>query len=271
MVGQFPTILTFAASGKGIVKPMFERRKDRRRNHLTEPRVLFHGGVSTAGKGLILVVEDDHSIADVLRLYLSRAGYGVHVEHDGSRGLTQVATLRPALVLLDVGLPEIDGVEVCRRMRARDDWTPVIFVTARDDEVDRVLGLELGADDYVTKPFSPRELVSRVAAVLRRSSGGVDTAAIDIGRVRLEPGTRVVTVGGRGVDLTATEFDLLAALMRRPGIVFTREQLLSTVWGAAAYGQSRTVDVHVAQLRAKLGDESPIRTHRGVGYSVAKS
>ncbi|KAA1397275.1 response regulator transcription factor [Aeromicrobium ginsengisoli] len=249
---------------------MFERRKDRRQNHLGEPPVLFHGGVSTAGKGLILVVEDDHSIADVLRLYLSRAGYGVHVEHDGSGALTQVATLRPALVLLDVGLPEVDGVEVCRRMRARDDWTPVIFVTARDDEVDRVLGLELGADDYVTKPFSPRELVSRVAAVLRRSSGSVDTASIDIGGVRLEPGTRVVTVDGRGVDLTATEFDLLAALMRRPGIVFTREQLLSTVWGAAAYGQSRTVDVHVAQLRAKLGVDSPIRTHRGVGYSAVR-
>ena len=250
---------------------MFEDRKDRQPNHHPDLPVLFHGGVSTAGKGLILVVEDDQSIADVLRLYLSRAGYGVHVEHDGSRALTQVTTLRPALVLLDVGLPGIDGIEVCRRMRAQDDWTPVIFVTARDDEVDRVLGLELGADDYVTKPFSPRELVSRIAAVLRRSSGSVDASAIEIGDVRLEPGTRDVTVEGRSVDLTATEFDLLAALMRRPGIVFTREQLLSTVWGAAAYGQSRTVDVHIAQLRAKLGEDSPIRTHRGVGYSVVRS
>lgn len=270
MVGPFPTILTFRPPGKGIVKPMFEDRKDHPRNRLPRPHLLFHGSVSTAGKGLVLVVEDDRSIADVLRLYLSRAGYGVHVEHDGSRGLTQVTALRPALVLLDVGLPDLDGVEVCRRMRAQDDWTPVIFVTARDDEVDRVLGLELGADDYVTKPFSPRELVSRVGAVLRRSSGSVDASTLDLGRVRLEPGTREVTVDGRNVDLTATEFDLLAALMRRPGIVFSREQLLSTVWGAAAYGQSRTVDVHIAQLRAKLGDESPIRTHRGVGYSAVR-
>ena len=271
MVGPFPTILTFASVDKGIVKRMFEDRKDHRRNHLRASPVLFHGCVSTVGKGLVLVVEDDRSIADVLRLYLSRAGYGVHVEHDGARGLSQVTTLRPALVLLDVGLPELDGVEVCRRMRSQDDWTPVIFVTARDDEVDRVLGLELGADDYVTKPFSPRELVSRVAAVLRRSSGGADSASLNLGPVHLEPATREVTVGGRGVDLTATEFDLLAALMRRPGIVLTREQLLSTVWGAAAYGQSRTVDVHIAQLRAKLGDESPIRTHRGVGYSAART
>ncbi|MEJ7634539.1 response regulator transcription factor [Aeromicrobium sp.] len=226
--------------------------------------------MSTPGKGLVLVVEDDRSIAEILRLYLARAGYGVHVEHDGPRGLAQVGVLRPALVLLDVGLPDLDGVEVCRQMRARDDWTPVIFVTARDDEVDRVLGLELGADDYVTKPFSPRELVSRVGAVLRRSSGGTDASSLELGPVRLEPGTRQVTVKGTPVDLTATEFDLLAALMRRPGLVFTREQLLSTVWGNAAYGQSRTVDVHVAQLRAKLGKESPIRTHRGVGYSVVR-
>lgn len=270
MVGPFPTILTLQRGRKGCVKRMFGDRKDHRRIHLRASHVLFHGCVSTAGKGLVLVVEDDHSIADVLRLYLSRAGYGVHVEHDGARGLSQVATLRPALVLLDVGLPELDGVEVCRRMRSQDDWTPVIFVTARDDEVDRVLGLELGADDYVTKPFSPRELVSRVAAVLRRSSGGAEAASLNLGPVHLEPATREVTVDGRGVDLTATEFDLLAALMRRPGVVLTREQLLSTVWGAAAYGQSRTVDVHIAQLRAKLGDESPIRTHRGVGYSAAR-
>ena len=270
MAGRFPTRLTLADTGKGRVRRTFGERKDLPGTRRSGPDVLFHGRVSTTGKGLVLVVEDDHAIADVLRLHLSRAGYGVHVEHDGSRGLTQVTALRPALVLLDVGLPDLDGIEVCRRMRAQDDWTPVIFVTARDDEVDRVLGLELGADDYVTKPFSPRELVSRIGAVLRRSSGSVDTSSIDLGPVRLEPGTREVTVEGRGVDLTATEFDLLAALMRRPGIVFTREQLLSTVWGAAAYGQSRTVDVHIAQLRAKLGDESPIRTHRGVGYSAVR-
>jgi DNA-binding response OmpR family regulator len=225
---------------------------------------------TTPAKGLILVIEDEPSIADLLRLYLARAGYGVHVERDGEAGLAQVRALRPALILLDVGLPGADGIEVCRRLRAQDDWTPVIFVTARDDEVDRILGLELGADDYVTKPFSPRELVARIAVVLRRTSGGVGGAALESGSVRLQPAARLVTVDGEPVELTATEFDLLEALLRRPGMVFTREQLLSTVWGAAAYGGSRTVDVHVAQVRAKLGAASPIRTHRGVGYSAVQ-
>ncbi len=220
------------------------------------------------GKGLILVIEDEPSIADLLRLYLARAGYGVHAERDGETGLAQVRTLRPALILLDVGLPGVDGIEVCRRLRAQDDWTPVIFVTARDDEVDRILGLELGADDYVTKPFSPRELVARIAVVLRRTRGSIGGAELENGSLRLHPAARLVTVDGEPVEFTATEFDLLEALLRRPGMVFTREQLLSTVWGAAAYGGSRTVDVHVAQVRAKLGDASPIRTHRGVGYSA---
>jgi DNA-binding response OmpR family regulator len=226
---------------------------------------------SAPAKGLILVIEDEPSIADLLRLYLARAGYGVHVERDGEAGLAQVRSLRPALILLDVGLPGADGIEVCRQLRARDDWTPVIFVTARDDEVDRILGLELGADDYVTKPFSPRELVARIGVVLRRTHGGVGGAALESGSLRLQPAARLVTVDGEPVELTATEFDLLEALLRRPGMVFTREQLLSTVWGAAAYGGSRTVDVHVAQVRAKLGDASPIRTHRGVGYSAVQS
>ena len=236
------------------------------------PAVGFHGPVDPdAPKGLVLVVEDDPAIADVLRIHLSRAGHGVHIERDGLAGLAQVRALRPAVVVLDVGLPGIDGIEVCRRLRAADDWTPVLFVTARDDEIDRVIGLELGADDYVTKPFSPRELVARIASVLRRSSGAVGAGALTAGAVRLEPETRRVTADGQTVELTATEFDLLAALMRRPGTVFTREQLLSAVWGAADYGGSRTVDVHVAQLRAKLGGAAPIRTHRGVGYSVVAS
>jgi DNA-binding response OmpR family regulator len=218
---------------------------------------------------LVLVVEDDAAIADVLRLHLSRAGHGVHVEHDGLAGLAQVRTLRPAAVVLDIGLPGIDGIELCRRLRAADDWTPVLFLTARDDEVDRVVGLELGADDYVTKPFSPRELVARIASVLRRSSGSVGSGAMVVGAVTLHPDRREVTADGQAVELTATEFELLAALMRRPGTVFTREHLLATAWGEADYGGSRTVDVHVAQLRSKLGAASPIRTHRGVGYSAA--
>jgi DNA-binding response OmpR family regulator len=221
------------------------------------------------GRGLICVVEDEPAISDLIRLYLSRAGYGVHVERDGEPALTAIATLHPVAVILDVGLPGLDGIEVCRRMRATQDWTPVLFVTARDDEVDRVLGLELGADDYVTKPFSPRELVARVGSVLRRTHGSPEPdAVLEVGTVRVDVGAHRVTAAGREVELTATEFDLLAFLMRRPGHVFTREHLLSQVWGYAPAASMRTVDVHVAQVRAKLGPASPLRTVRGVGYSA---
>ncbi|MEA9998197.1 response regulator transcription factor [Cryobacterium breve] len=220
-------------------------------------------------KGLVLVVEDDPAIADIERLYLVRAGFTVHLESDGRAGLEQVRRLRPAAVILDVGLPGLDGIEVCRAMREAGDWTPVLFVTARDDEVDRVLGIELGADDYVTKPFSPRELVARVKGIVRRSSGLIGDTVLRVEDVTLDPATRLVARGGIRVDLTATEFDLLAQLMARPGRVYSREELLSLVWGIADYSASRTVDVHVAQLRAKLGEGNPIRTVRGVGYSVA--
>ncbi|MGE0300227.1 response regulator transcription factor [Pseudonocardia sp.] len=223
---------------------------------------------ATPGRGLVLVVEDDRAIADLIGLYLRRDGFGVHVETDGSMGLAAVRRLRPVAVVLDVGLPGTDGIEVCRRMRADDDWTPVLFVTARDDEVDRIVGLELGADDYVTKPFSPRELVVRVRAVLRRAAGPAPAAAVVVGAVRLDPAGRRVHAGEREVVLTSTEFDLLAHLMRSPSRVFSREQLLSAVWGYAAAAATRTVDVHVAQLRAKLGQASPIRTVRGVGYAA---
>jgi DNA-binding response OmpR family regulator len=222
-----------------------------------------------ADKGLVLIAEDEPAIADLERLYLTQAGYGVHVERDGELALAQIRRLRPALVILDVGLPGIDGIEVCRRLRAEEDWTPIVFVTARDDEIDRVIGLELGADDYVTKPFSPRELVARVSGMLRRARGPGGATSLELGTVRLDPTTRRVEVAGSEVRLTATEFDLLAALLRRPGQVFSREQLLSTVWGTADYAGSRTVDVHVAQLRGKLGPTAPIRTHRGVGYSAS--
>jgi DNA-binding response OmpR family regulator len=224
-----------------------------------------------AGRGLVVVVEDEIAIADIIRINLAKAGYGVHVEREGTAGLAAIRSLKPAAVILDVGLPGLDGVEVCRRLRSTDDWTPVLFVTARDDEVDRIVGLELGADDYVTKPFSPRELVARVTSVLRRSRGtaGADQSLI-VGHVRLEPGARRAFAGDpeSEVELTATEFDLLAYLMRRPGRVFSREQLISEVWGYSAAGGVRTVDVHIAQVRAKLGDASPIRTVRGVGYAV---
>ena len=222
-----------------------------------------------SARGLILVVEDDAAIADVVRLNLASAGYGVHIARDGETGLAAIRRLRPSAVILDVGLPGMDGIELCRRLRAEDDWTPVLFATARDDEVDRIVGLELGADDYVTKPFSPRELVARVGSVLRRSQGIADApATLVVGDVRVEPRERRVFVAADEVSLTATEFDLLAFLMRRPGRVFSREQLISEVWGYSALDTNRTVDVHIAQVRAKLGDASPIRTVRGVGYSV---
>ena len=220
------------------------------------------------GKGLVLVVEDEKAIADLQRLYLARDGFGVHVEGDGEGGLAAIRRLHPVAVILDVGLPGIDGTEVCRRMRAAGDWTPILFVTARDDEVDRVLGLELGADDYVTKPFSPRELDARVRTVLRRAAGPPPTSVLVVGAVRLDPDRRRVWADGAEVPVTTTEFDLLAHLMRTPGRVFEREQLLSAVWGYAAAAGTRTVDVHVAQLRGKLGAASPIRTVRGVGYAV---
>lgn len=220
-------------------------------------------------RGLVVVVEDESAIADVIRINLAAAGYGVHIEHTGDGGLASIRSLRPAVVVLDVGLPGLDGIEVCRRLRAENDWTPILFVTARDDEVDRVVGLELGADDYITKPFSPRELVARIGSVLRRTRGEAATpAALVAGQVRLELGEHRAYVAGVEVALTATEYDLLAFLMRRPGRVFPREQLISEVWGYSPATGTRTVDVHIAQLRAKLGEHSPIRTVRGVGYAV---
>jgi DNA-binding response OmpR family regulator len=219
-------------------------------------------------RGLVLVVEDEIAIADVIRRNLVAAGYGVHLERDGEGALAAVKRLQPAAVVLDIGLPGIDGIEVCRRMRAGNDWTPVLFVTARDDEVDRIVGLELGADDYVTKPFSPRELVARVTGVLRRARGVGESDTITVGAVSLDLTRHRAYRGTDEVALTATEFDLLAHLMRKPGRVFTREQLLSEVWGYSSVAGTRTVDVHVAQVRAKLGDATPIRTVRGVGYSA---
>ncbi|WP_020522880.1 response regulator transcription factor [Catelliglobosispora koreensis] len=221
-------------------------------------------------KGLILVVEDERPIAELVRMYLQRDGYGVEIESDGLAGLAAARKLKPAACVLDIALPNMEGTEICRRLRAEDIWTPIIFLTARDDEVDRIVGLELGADDYLTKPFSPRELVARVRAVLRRSSGTPEPdRARKVGPVRIDPATRSVTVNDEQVHLTSTEFDLLMHLMNRPGRVYTRDELLSAVWGYAAHGGTRTVDVHVAQVRGKLGDAaSVIRTVRGVGYTA---
>lgn len=222
-----------------------------------------------SGRGLVLVVEDEESIADLLRLYLSRDGFAVSTACDGDEALRRIRELRPSLVLLDVGLPGVDGIEVCREMRAAQDWTPVIFCTARDEEVERIVGLELGADDYITKPFSPREVVARVKAVLRRADGSpARSAVVTVGDVRLERQSRRCWISGRELSLTPTEFDLLGRLMEHPGRVFGRDELLKDVWGYVTAVTSRTVDVHVAQLRGKLGAPGIIRTARGVGYAL---
>ena len=223
-------------------------------------------------KGLVLVVEDEVNIADLYRRYLSREGFGVRIASTGTQALIDVRELKPAVIILDVGLPDIDGTEVCRILRSENNWTPILFCTARDDEVSRVVGLELGGDDYITKPPSMPEVVARVKVWIRRANGlPVDSGVVTIGGVALDPSTRTVVAAGNPVELTATEFDLLAYLMSRPGHVFSRDELLSRVWGYAAVVGTRTVDVHVAQLRAKLGDPNPIQTARGVGYSVTKA
>jgi two-component system, OmpR family, response regulator len=230
-----------------------------------------HGRVTeVSSKGLVLVVEDEPAIADLVRMYLVRDGFGVHAERDGRDGLAAARKLRPVACVLDIGLPGMDGTEICRRLRESGDWTPVLFLTARDDEVDRIVGLELGADDYLTKPFSPRELVARIKAVLRRTGGPPEGERVrQLGGITLDPNRRSVQAAGAQVTLTPTEFDLLAHLMSRPGRVFSREELLASVWGYAAHAGTRTVDVHVAQIRAKLGEMAPVlRTVRGVGYTA---
>ena len=210
---------------------------------------------------VVLVVEDEPAIAELLRGYLSRDGFRVELAGDGESGLLAVRQYRPAAVILDVGLPGIDGTEVCRRLRAEGDWTPVIFVTARDDEVDRVLGLELGADDYVTKPFSPREVVARVRAVLRRHQPApVDqpepVRRLRVGGLSMDPGARRVDAAGVPVELTTTEFDLLLYLMERPGRVCPRDELLSDVWGYPAGTATRSAHLltrtHFHNLRMNL-------------------
>jgi DNA-binding response OmpR family regulator len=217
---------------------------------------------------MVVIVEDERTIAELERLYLTQAGFGVHLVTDGVQGLVDIRRLAPVAVVIDVGLPGMDGTEVVRRLRADDNWVPVVFVTAHDSEIDRVVGLEIGADDYLTKPFSPRELVARVKGLVRRAGVPPAAGVRRVGRVELDQRARRVTVDGEPVDLTATEFDLLAHLLGHPGQVFSREQLLSSVWGVADYSGSRTVDVHIAQLRSKLGEPDPIRTVRGVGYAL---
>jgi DNA-binding response OmpR family regulator len=217
----------------------------------------------------VLIVEDDRNIGNLVRQYLERDGYRVAWVRSGEDGLAELARLRPDLVVLDVGLPGIDGFEVCRRVRALGG-TPVIMLTARDEEVDKVLGLELGADDYVPKPFSPRELVARVKAVLRRTQPKPPSDVLTLGGVELRRGAREATASGAALDLTMKEFDLLACFMENSGLVLSREQLLEQVWGLEFPGGTRTVDQHVAQLRTKLDGALTVETLRGVGYKLVR-
>ncbi|MGE5690970.1 MAG: response regulator transcription factor [Pseudomonadota bacterium] len=219
-------------------------------------------------RATVLLVEDDPSIGALLRAYLGRDGYSVVWVRSGEDALGELDRHRVGIVVLDVGLPGIDGFEVCRRLRARSR-VPIVMLTARDDEPDRVAGLELGADDYLTKPFSPRELVARMKAVLRRAAPTAPEE-LALGDVVVGHAGREVTVAGEPVELTVKEFDLLAFLLAHPGIVFSREQLLDRVWGMTFAGGTRTVDVHVAQLRRKLGRPELVATVRGAGYKAVR-
>ncbi len=220
---------------------------------------------------LILLVDDEANIVDLGRLYLERENYRVAAAYDGDQALDAIREKNPALVVLDIMLPGIDGFEVCRRVRAENN-VPIIMLTARDEDIDKIVGLELGADDYLTKPFNPRELVARVRAILRRSERTAPTSSkpLHLADVTIDPGAREVTVAGEAIQLRTKEFDLLLTLAEHRGNVLSRDQLLNLVWGYDFYGQTRTVDVHVAHLRKRLAASKlvSIETITGVGYKL---
>jgi two-component system alkaline phosphatase synthesis response regulator PhoP len=220
---------------------------------------------------LILLVDDEPSITQLARLYLEREGFRVLDAGDGEAALEAVAKQKPALMVLDVMLPKLDGLEVCRKLRAEKNPVFILMLTARDEDIDKILGLELGADDYLTKPFNPRELVARVKAILRRGEGKALTGAkpIHLGDLTIDPASREARLGARTLDLRTQEFDLLVTLAEHRGLVLSREQLLQLAWGFDFYGQTRTVDVHVAHLRKKLeGGSVQIETVTGIGYKL---
>ena len=216
----------------------------------------------------VVVVEDDQNIADLVEMYLRQEGFRVVQAGTGERAIEAVRENRPRMVVLDVGLPGgMDGLEVCRRLRAGGD-VPILMLTARDGEIDRVLGLELGADDYLTKPFAPRELVARVKAILRRTDGPRNSGVLLAGDVEVDVKRREVRRNGEVIPLATREFELLRYLAENAGLALTRQQLLDGVWGHGWYGDERTVDVHVGQLRKKLGPGLPLATVWGVGYRL---
>jgi DNA-binding response OmpR family regulator len=220
---------------------------------------------------LILVVDDEPNIIELARLYLERDGFRVVGVGDGLAALESVEGLRPALMILDIMLPNLDGLEICKKLRAQDNSIPILMLTARDDDIDKILGLELGADDYLTKPFNPRELVARVKAILRRKEQKSQhlTSAFHISDLVIDPASREVTVSGNLVEMRAQEFDLLYTLVEHKGLALTRKQLLEQAWGYDYFGQSRTVDVHIGHLRRKLSNSNvSIITVTGVGYKL---
>jgi two-component system alkaline phosphatase synthesis response regulator PhoP len=220
-------------------------------------------------KETILLVDDERNIVDLARMYLEQEGFKVEAAYDGKTALTKILSLQPALIVLDLMLPVMDGWEVCRRVRTGSD-VPIIMLTARDDDVNKIVGLELGADDYLTKPFNPRELVARVKAILRRAGHAPSgDKPIALGDLVVDPARREVTVAGKPVELRTKEFDLLLVLAENRGLVLSRDKLLELAWGYDFAGQTRTVDVHVAHLRDKLaGGNVEIETVWGVGYKL---
>ena len=218
----------------------------------------------------ILVVDDEPNIVELVRLYLRSEGYQVESARDGREALEKVATIHPSLIVLDLMMPEVDGWEVTRRLRESDGRTAIIMLTAKGDDADKIVGLDMGADDYLAKPFNPRELVSRVKAVLRRTQEpDRATRVLTVGNVRIDLGRREVTIGGKPVDLRTKEFDLLVAFAEHLGLVLDRETLLRIVWGYDYLGDSRTIDVHVTWLRDKLEPATvKIQTIRGIGYKL---
>src|SRR4051794_40967887 len=225
----------------------------------------------TAPAPAVFVIEDEASIGSFVSLYLKHAGYSVRTGATGNEGLAQAAAERPDLIVLDLMLPDLDGIEVCRRIR-KDSDVPILMLTARDEDVDKIIGLEVGADDYLTKPFNPRELVARVKSILRRSvpeRPEPESKQLTHGDLEIDAGRREARVAGEEIQLAPKEFDLLWELLDHNGLVLTRDQLLERVWGYTFADDTRTVDVHVRQLRRKLGDASPIVTVWGVGYKVA--
>jgi DNA-binding response OmpR family regulator len=226
-----------------------------------------------SGTVTVVVVDDERPLVDLVSRYLRREGYEVHAAYDGEQALEVIGRVAPDVIVLDLMLPGVDGLEVARRVRERAD-PYIVMLTARTDEVDRIVGLRVGADDYVTKPFSPNELVARIQAMLRRPRPAAATAdpMRRFGELTIDPAAREVSIAGEPVELTRLEFDLLDTLSERPRVVFSREQLLERVWGSAAYRDDHVVAVHVANLRRKLGDTSDepryVRTVRGVGYRM---